>query len=245
MLSKNPNWRNGPNLSIIVPIYNNIKYTKHIYNQIQALDPERYHYDVIIFDDGSTDGTQDLRPSFPHRFISNTENHWVTNARNCSIDLAKWRFILVLNNDIVISETVVEQMLDLMKDKDCFVANAKIMMPGGLIRDNNNIDNISWPCRMVRKEDWMKIWPIPTQLKMFGNDDFIYLKVTQTLEKKSLWTSYPIYHFTSQTVRDYPTLPEVTKNDILEIKKLCIDYNRTHPKLDEMIQDMKERWVLE
>lgn len=233
-----------PNLSIIVPVYNNKKYTNNIFKQLELLNPDKYNYDIIIFDDWSTDGTQDMRPSFKHRFIKNEINKGVTYARNTCIWLAKWRYILVLNNDIILPKEVIEQLLDLMKNKECMVANAKILMPGWLIRDNNNIDNISWPCRMIRNDDWIKIWPIPERLKMFWNDDFIYLKITQGLGKKSLWTNYPIYHFTSQTVKDYTDLPEVTKNDVLEIKKICIENSRKHPKLDEMIADMKEHWLL-
>ena len=229
-------------LSIVCPVYNNHKFTRHIFKQIEALNPELHNYEVIFYDDGSTDGTQDMRPDFKHTWIQGQNNYWVTHAWNTLIDQTKGRFVLVINNDIVITPEVIEEMMDTMnQNTDCMVVNAKQIMPGNIIINGKltDTDNISGPAWMIRKKDRDLIGPIPSQLIMFGNDDYVYLKVTQWLKKKSIWTDYPIFHFTSQTVKDYWKLSEVTINDIKELRKIVEKNKWSHPKLYDMIKDRK------
>ena len=233
----------NPQLTIICPVYNNQKYTRNIFNQIKALDPDLHSIEVIFFDDWSFDWTQDLRPDFKHIWIQNPKNEWVTYAWNYCIERATGNFLLVINNDIVITTEVIDEMKMLLKTKDdCFVANAKQMLPWGKVINwsETDTDNISWACWMVRRTDWKKIGPIPSQLIMFGNDDYIYLKVTQWLKKLSLRTQYPIFHFVSQTVKDYSRLSDVTTNDINQLCKIVKKNKWNHPKLFEMKEIM---WI--
>lgn len=48
-------------ISVVVPIYNEISMLDEIYNRINAVFQkiENYEYEIVFFDDGSTDGTRD------------------------------------------------------------------------------------------------------------------------------------------------------------------------------------------
>lgn len=70
-------------------------------------------YEIIIIDNASTDGSQDLvKNDFPNaRLIENTENVGFARANNQGIVISKGRYILLLNSDAFLEEGAVDQMV--------------------------------------------------------------------------------------------------------------------------------------
>lgn len=102
-----------PQLSIIILTWNQRDVTHRclcsLMPSIAGISNE-----VIVVDNGSTDGTaQLLEQSFPDvRVIANTENRGVAAARNQGIIASKGEFILILDNDTVVNAEAIRGMFD-------------------------------------------------------------------------------------------------------------------------------------
>jgi GT2 family glycosyltransferase len=98
-----------PLLSIVVVCHNQIAYTKQCISNI--LEAKKFSDEVILIDNGSTDGTQEYFSRMEsieyYRLSSNTG---CVSARNLGIELAKGRFVLFLDNDQFISYYTLDEL---------------------------------------------------------------------------------------------------------------------------------------
>jgi glycosyltransferase involved in cell wall biosynthesis len=90
-------------LSIIVPTYNNRVVLRRTIESLLAQHFPRDQYEIIIADDGSTDGTADMVRSFPGRaavrYVAQA-NAGRSAARNLGIRTARGRIVLFIDSDI-------------------------------------------------------------------------------------------------------------------------------------------------
>ena len=75
-------------------------------------------YETIVVDNGSTDGSiaflQSLEPQL--RLIWNEQNLGFAKAVNQAIDVASGKYLLILNTDIVLTETAVAKFVEFMEN---------------------------------------------------------------------------------------------------------------------------------
>lgn len=89
-------------VSIVIPTYNREKY---IERAIRSILQQTYnHYEIIIVDDGSTDGTQEIIRNLERienriRYIKLDENQGPAHARNVGMQEAKYDYIAFLDSD--------------------------------------------------------------------------------------------------------------------------------------------------
>ena len=83
--------------SIIIPAYNAEAYLQRCLDSI--FSQEFTDYEVIVIDDGSTDGTATLLEGYPQVKVIPQENHGMATARNRGIDKAKGEYILFVDSD--------------------------------------------------------------------------------------------------------------------------------------------------
>ncbi|MEW6602112.1 MAG: glycosyltransferase [Nitrospirota bacterium] len=96
-------------LSIIVPVYNKIETTLKCIDSITSQNTTAA-YEIIIVDNGSTDGTeQECRDGFKTRLynehitcIRNKENLGVSKALNIGADAAKYDALCFMHNDVFV-----------------------------------------------------------------------------------------------------------------------------------------------
>jgi GT2 family glycosyltransferase len=98
-------------VSIVIPLYNQLKFTKlcleSLHSTLTVL-PE-----IILVDNASTDGTADyLKTLSTVNVISNTENLGFAGGCNQGIKAAMGEWVIVLNNDVIVSPGWLEGMLD-------------------------------------------------------------------------------------------------------------------------------------
>lgn len=113
---------NDNRLAIIIPVLNNLSFTK---NLIRKLQEKRREFFIIIIDDGSTDGTQE----YAFNLISEGNNviyhrHEITKGVNASwnegITIARafgLQHIAILNNDLELMPDWEISLLDTLRDK--------------------------------------------------------------------------------------------------------------------------------
>ena len=100
--------KQNPLVSIVVPCYNSAKTLKTTLETILA---QSYSdIEVIIVSDGSTDDTVKIAKAIkdPRVKVIEKENGGVSTSRNAGIDVAKGEFIMFIDSDDRIDETMVE-----------------------------------------------------------------------------------------------------------------------------------------
>lgn len=97
-----------PTLSVIIPVYNGREYLSEAIDSLlqQTSPPE----EIIVIDDGSTDGTDQLIAeyctTYPHiRMIRNARSG-VSAARNKGLDIATGQFIYFMDADDYVGSTL-------------------------------------------------------------------------------------------------------------------------------------------
>lgn len=100
-------------VSFIVPLFNCLPLTQAMVNSLRATLPPRLDHEIILIDDGSTDGTRawlaTLTP--PFRVVLNPQNLGYAGANNRGAAVATGTLLVLLNNDLVLTPRWLEPML--------------------------------------------------------------------------------------------------------------------------------------
>lgn len=86
-----------PTFSIIIPAYNAEAYIKRCLDSILSQDFN--DYEVIVIDDGSTDGTSNILEQYPQVKVISQSNHGMATARNRGLEMAQGDYILFVDSD--------------------------------------------------------------------------------------------------------------------------------------------------
>ncbi len=121
-----------PLVSVCIPTYNRKKYLRQTLDSIVA---QTYKdYEIILFDDGSTDGTKEMIEDigFPVTY------HWQQNAgdaaaRNKLIELAKGQYISFIDSDDLLMPDAIERMVSAMEAQ-----NEDVIVYGPYFRIDQN-----------------------------------------------------------------------------------------------------------
>lgn len=102
-------------LSIIIPLYNSEKF---IHSCIKGLINQKtqYKFEVILVNDGSTDGTLSIirgyQKKYPELFVViDQPNKGISGARNTGLQSAKGKYVAFVDHDDRIAEEMVEKLL--------------------------------------------------------------------------------------------------------------------------------------
>ena len=85
--------------SVIIPLYNKEEY---ILSTLESIKKQTFKdFEIIVIDDGSTDSSYEFASNFETENITllKQENHGVSTARNKGINLAKGKYIALLDAD--------------------------------------------------------------------------------------------------------------------------------------------------
>lgn len=88
-------------ISVVVPVYN---MKKLMSRAVDSLLGQRYdHYEIILVDDGSTDGSAEICDAYAEKYerihVIHKENGGLSTARNAGIDAAKGDYIIFPDPD--------------------------------------------------------------------------------------------------------------------------------------------------
>lgn len=107
------NYSTPPIISIIIVLYNQLEYTIKCLNSIR--DTLKINYEIVVIDNASTDGTHDYFKKNINdvRYFRNKNNIGFPAAANQGINYALGDYFLILNNDTLLTENLVERLLEI------------------------------------------------------------------------------------------------------------------------------------
>ena len=123
-------------LSIVVPVYN---YEKFIRSNIESIlnQKTKYTYELILIDDGSTDGTNSILADYKELKnvkLIEQKNQGIAGARNTGINEASGKYIMFVDCDDIIHDDMVEVMLNVAYMNDCDI----VMSGHNLVKERDD-----------------------------------------------------------------------------------------------------------
>lgn len=114
----NPSGKQTDLVSIVILTFNQLEYTKKCLGSIEMNTPKPY--ELILVDNASSDGTPNYLREYAKNhervmLILNEENKGFAGGNNQGISQAKGKYILLLNNDVVVTEHWLERLLSHME----------------------------------------------------------------------------------------------------------------------------------
>lgn len=107
-----------PKISVIMPIYNKVRYIEKSVNSI--LNQTYENFELIIVDDGSSDGSEIICDKFAKQDsrvrVFHIKNGGVSNARNIGIDQAKGDYIQFIDSDDYIDKNTLRSLINIVEN---------------------------------------------------------------------------------------------------------------------------------
>lgn len=207
-------------LSIIIPVYNNWKYTKNCLNNLLALDKELF--EIIVVDNASSDETKSevekLLPSNSHLiYIRNDTNLGFGGAINKAYKVSCGISVMILNNDVKFGSSPLSWFAEISKIS---ITNPNVLIgpTGGFVDPKKNynfvyetndtsreINYMSGWCLTAQKTTWDKLVLASEEGPFDSKTFFLYYEDTDlslratVLGIKFLIVSTPLIHIGKQT----------------------------------------------
>ena len=122
--------------AVIASLNGKDKIDTHLPTVIRALDKSGCEYEVLVIDDGSTDGTVEfVRSRYPEvNVIGLAKRHGAEEARNIGFRKARFDHILCLDNDISLDPDFFHSILSYFDDPSVFAVTTRIMDMTGQVQ---------------------------------------------------------------------------------------------------------------
>lgn len=192
-------------VSIVVPLYNSLKYTKEFVNSFFSNLHNEYDFELILIDNFSQDGTRKYLNQLKQNYediivIYNEKNHGFPKAVNQGILKSSGSYVLIANNDIIVTQNWLSRMLDVaesderigivgpisnevsgvQRDKEASYKTIDEMHRyAAKVREKNNSKILHFPrvaflCTLIKKEVIDKIGGLDERFSPgnFEDDDF-------------------------------------------------------------------------
>lgn len=137
----------SPKVSIIFPIFNGWLDTKECLESIEQLNYPKEKLEVIVVDNGSTDGSQKVIKSIKSKseskgikftLIENKANLGFAKAVNNGVRKAKGEYLLITNNDVVFDKNYLKNLVEFLEK------NPNVGIVGGKVYYKNPKDKIAF-----------------------------------------------------------------------------------------------------
>lgn len=130
----------SPQVSIVVPVYNHLDDTKRCLQAVTAMGSAR-QFELIVVDDGSTDGTTDwLSRQSGVRTHRMPQNSGFVHACNAGAALARGQYLVFLNNDTEVRAGWLDVLIGTLETAPhCGLVGARLIYPDGRLQEAGGI----------------------------------------------------------------------------------------------------------
>ncbi|MGB0563736.1 MAG: glycosyltransferase family 2 protein [Spirulinaceae cyanobacterium] len=117
-------------LSIVIPTYNRRPILEKCLRALEQQTWDTNHYEVVVVDDGSTDGTvawlAESADQFPHVVLYEQDHQGPAAARNLGVTKAQGDTIVFIDSDLVVTDVFLESHGNALRSGgDCLGQSAK------------------------------------------------------------------------------------------------------------------------
>ena len=111
---------NNRSLSVVIPVKDEEASIRRVFEDVRRMCGERFReYEIIIVNDGSTDGTREVcRSLHPLKYVEFDRNYGQTAALDCGFKLAAHDFVAAIDGDGQNSAEDIPRMLKYLMDND-------------------------------------------------------------------------------------------------------------------------------
>jgi GT2 family glycosyltransferase/ubiquinone/menaquinone biosynthesis C-methylase UbiE len=127
----------SPLVSIIIPVFNQIKYTVECLLSVAEAASDAITFEVIIADDASNDGSADMLAQVANlKIVRQPSNLGFLRNCNAAAQQASGRLMVFLNNDVQVCDGWLEPLVaQFAASAKTGVAGSKIVYPNGVLQD--------------------------------------------------------------------------------------------------------------
>lgn len=208
-------------ISIVIPLFNAIKFTREC---LKTLPQTSNGYELILVDDGSTDGTREWVETLGHKFLFHDKNYGIHRAWNNGIKMASGEFICISNSDILFTKDwdipLINNLNDSVWVTSPYHTNGDVPLdfPKGKHRTTNGLAVLG-SCFMARRDLFDKIGFFPEQMRLFYGDNWL----CDIVDKKGgvikqIENSY-VHHHVSRSVGKAISQMEIDHNIYIANRK--------------------------
>lgn len=142
-----------PSYSIIIPVYNNLRYTKQCLEQLRATLPQIHEGEIIVVDDCSTDETERVLRTLASDWgelhvVNNKTNQGFLRSCNLGASVAKGEYLVFLNNDTLPQQGWLSPLFEIFRRfGDAGAVGGKLIYPDGSLQEAGGIifsDGSGW-----------------------------------------------------------------------------------------------------
>src|SRR5215213_9039611 len=121
-----------PRVSLIVPVYNAGPYLRECLESIAAQDLPAGDLEVVLVDDGSTDGSAAILDEFAaahdHALVIHQANSgWPGRPRNVALDVARGEHVFFMDADDVLGPEALRRLADFADAHDSDIVVPKMV----------------------------------------------------------------------------------------------------------------------
>ena len=191
---------NNELVSIVVPAYNVEKYIKKC---VESIINQTYkNIEIILVDDGSTDKTGEICDYFNKKDdrikVIHKENGGLSDARNCGIDVAKGKYILLIDSDDYVDLEIVEFLYNDLKNNNADISTClpQKFKEGNCenLKDNSkNINNVLNTENALEDLFYLKNLTVSAWGKLYKSELFKDIKYPKGKLYEDLPTTYRLF----------------------------------------------------
>jgi GT2 family glycosyltransferase len=192
--------KNVPDFSVVLVCWNNREYLEPCLRSLYE-GRLRSSFDVVVVDNGSTDGSQEMLLSeFPQvNIIQNNHNVGLGRASNQGIQATSGRHVLLLNNDTIVNGPSLDAMAEFLDTHpEAGAVGGKMLNPDGSFQaadahfpDHNSpsdIKSVDWvgsACLLLRRAALDEVGLLDEEYFIYGDEADLQYRL-----KKYGWLVY-------------------------------------------------------
>jgi GT2 family glycosyltransferase len=174
-------------VSFVIPLFNCLPLTQAMVASLQATVPDGMDHEIILVDDGSTDGTRAWLAtlSAPFRVVLNDRNLGYAAANNRGAAVARGDVLALLNNDLVLCPGWLEPMLAALAqlgERAGLVGNVQLNAATGAV------DHAGMFLNVKGKMEHLRTRPCPVETLFRSLRPMCAVTGACMLLNRSLWT---------------------------------------------------------